>query len=96
MTATFAFIELSAGSIAILLILGIVLFGKQMPTVGNWLGKTIKSVQDGVRGIENDVSPTTPRRDPAALEVPKPPQRITPTTPNFEDQAAAPPAPPAV
>jgi sec-independent protein translocase protein TatA len=79
---------LSAWSIVLLLILGVILFGKQMPDVGKWLGKTVKSVKDGLQGVENEIE--TPTRPPTALESPRPPQRITatpatPTAPRFED-----------
>jgi Sec-independent protein translocase protein TatA len=96
MSPVFAFFELSGWSIVILLILGALLFGKQLPSVGNWLGKTVKSVQDGLHGVESDVTSTTPRRDPALLEAPKPPQRIAPMTPKFEDQPTGIQQPPGV
>ncbi len=91
-TPTFAF-GLTASSVVLLLIVGAVLFGKQLPTVGNWLGKTIKSVQDGLHGVENDLNPTAPHRDAITPEAPKPPQRIGAMTPKFDDKPA-PPAPP--
>jgi sec-independent protein translocase protein TatA len=84
----FAFFELSMWSIVLLLILGVILFGKQMPDVGKWLGKTVRSVKDGLQGVENEIE--MPTRQPASLEAPRPPQRVTatsaaPTAPRFED-----------
>lgn len=93
----FAFLELSGPSIVMLLIIGVVLFGRQLPDVGYWLGKTVKSVQDGVKGIDSDAGVSAPpRRDPSELETPRPPQRIGTTAPKFEDRppAETPPAPP--
>ena len=89
MNPLFAFFELSAPSLVILLILGALLFGKQLPSVGNWLGKTVKSVQDGLHGVESDLNVNAPRRDPSALEAPRPPQRIGATVPKFEDNPGA-------
>jgi sec-independent protein translocase protein TatA len=88
--APFAFLTMTPGTIILLLIVGIVLFGKQLPGFGHILGKTLKSIQDGVKGIGSDADvPSAPRRDPATLEAPKPPQRIGNTAPKFEDQAAS-------
>ena len=72
----------------IVLVVGVILFCKQMPDVGKWLGKTVKSVKDGLQGVENEIE--MPTKPPAALESPRPPQRITatpatPTAPRFED-----------
>jgi Sec-independent protein translocase protein TatA len=94
MTPTLAFLELTPGSILLLLILGALLFGKQLPTVGGWLGKTVKSVHDGIRGVEHDVNTASPRPGPPPQAALRPPQRISTAAPRFDDKPAAPTAPP--
>jgi sec-independent protein translocase protein TatA len=74
--------------IVILLIIGILLFGRKLPEVGRYLGKGIVEFKKGMRGLEDEFdssSAATPRQEPMALEPPRPPQRITTTAPKFED-----------
>jgi sec-independent protein translocase protein TatA len=78
---------LSPEHILLVLIVGILLFGRKLPEVGRSLGKTVTEFRKGVKGLEDEVSePSSPR---AAIE-PEPvkaPQRVTPPTqkPNFDD-----------
>src|SRR5580698_11648394 len=73
--------------ILLVLIVGILLFGRKLPEVGRSLGKTVTEFRKGVKGLEDEVSePSSPR---AAIE-PEPvkaPQRVTPPTqkPSFDD-----------
>jgi len=75
--------------IIILLILGVLLFGRRLPEVGRYLGKGIVEFKKGVKGLEDDMEgatgPGTPQRYEAQVEAPKPPQRITASAPKFED-----------
>ncbi len=75
--------------IVILLILGVLFFGKRLPEVGRYLGKGIVEFKKGMKGLEDEIdgSASAPRRyqEPAALEPPRPPQRVTTTAPKFED-----------
>jgi sec-independent protein translocase protein TatA len=68
----------------ILLILGVLLFGKKLPEVGRSLGKGLVEFKKGLQGIEDDVTgsirPTEVAPPPA-----RPPQRIAATAPKFED-----------
>lgn len=63
----------------ILLILGLLIFGRRLPEVGRSLGKGIVEFKRGIKGIEGDIEDESSR--PAALEPPAP--------------TAAPPPPPA-
>jgi sec-independent protein translocase protein TatA len=94
----FAFLNLSPTSILLLLIVGVLLFGRKLPEMGKYLGKGIVEFKKGLRGFEDEVDSTSaaPRHDPAALEAPKPPQRVATTAPKFEDNAGAITTPPAV
>lgn len=69
----FAF-TLSPGHILVLLAIGVFLFGKRLPEVGHWVGKGLKEFQNGMRGIEHEVTETLTRSDAASPA--RPPQRI--------------------
>jgi sec-independent protein translocase protein TatA len=78
---------LSPGHLLILLVIGILFFGKRLPEVGRSLGKGIVEFKKGLKGLEDDINDTSaahpePR---AALEPPRPPQRVQATAPKFED-----------
>jgi sec-independent protein translocase protein TatA len=73
--------------ILMLLVLGVLLFGKRLPEVGRYLGKGIVEFKKGMKGLEDDFEGTmNPRQEPA-IEAPRPPQRVATTAPKFEDNA---------
>src|SRR5439155_24086071 len=99
MATTFAFMTLTPTSIIVLLLLGVLLFGRKLPEMGKYLGKGIVEFKKGLRGMEDEVDAghhTANRPDPTALEAPRPPQRVATTAPKFEDNAAAIQQPPGV
>ena len=67
---SFAFFELTPASILVLLVLGLVLFGRKLPEMGKFLGKGIVEFKKGMRGMEDDIDSgySAPRHDPAALD----------------------------
>jgi sec-independent protein translocase protein TatA len=72
-------------------IIGILLFGKRLPEMGRYFGKTIIEFKKGMKGLEDDVdtSSSPPRHEPpAAIEPPRPPQRLSTNVPKFEDNPA--------
>jgi len=90
MTPLFSFIgTLGTGEMIVLLIIGVLLFGRKLPEVGRYLGKGIVEFKKGIRGLEDDVegSHAPGPRQEASLpaEPPRPPQRIGTTAPKFED-----------
>jgi len=90
MTPLFAFMQLSPGAIILLLIVGVLLFGRRLPEIGKYLGKGLVEFKKGLKGLEDDLDvSTTPRHEPAALEAPRPPQRVTAQAPKFEDNSGA-------
>ena len=70
----------------LLLVLGVLLFGRNLPQLGRSLGKTVTEFKKGVKGFEEDTEPIPgagPR--PAEPEPVRPPQRVTSSAPKFED-----------
>jgi len=99
MTQLFAF-ALGTQEILIILVIGVLLFGRRLPEVGRYLGKGIVEFKKGMKGLEDDLvdgsSSTAMRPEPPALEQPRPPQRVPTTAPKFEDNAGAITTPPKV
>src|SRR5262249_52461076 len=77
--------------ILLLLVLGVLLFGRKLTELGRSVGKTMVEFKKGMRGIEDEVS-ESPQQARAAIEPEpvKPPQRVTQPAPKFEDAPAAP------
>jgi len=82
----FAVPWLGPTEIIVLLVLGVLLFGKRLPEVGRYLGKGIVEFKKGMKGLEDEIDNTASvRHEPAPIEQPRPPQRITTAAPKFED-----------
>ena len=83
---------LGGQEILLLLVLGVLLFGRKLPEVGRSLGKTMVEFKKGMKGIEDEVSESAQPRAAIEPEPAKPPQRVTPSTPKptFDDAPAAP------
>ena len=99
MTPLFAFQIFGLGLPEMLVVgvIGVLLFGKKLPDVGKSLAKTIRSFQQGMKGLEDGVddmgvsNPTATGAQPAPTEAIRPPQRVAATAPKFEDAPANPP-----
>src|SRR5205809_1121840 len=79
--------------IAVLVILGVLLFGKNLPSMGRYIGKSIVEFKKGVKGLEDDFEGAAgPRGEIAHTEtaIQRPPQRVGVTAPKFEDVPAVP------
>src|SRR5437879_12250399 len=91
LTPVFGFFNLGAQEMIILLIVGVLLFGRRLPEVGRYLGKGIVEFKKGIKGLEDDVD--TGAHQPQAradqpVEQPRPPQRIGTTAPQLEEAPA--------
>lgn len=95
MTALFAWMP-GPMELVIILIVGVLLFGRRLPEVGRYLGKGIVEFKKGVRGLEDelDTNPIPSQRPDAPPEPIRPPQRVGTTAPKFEDRPALPPQTP--
>ena len=76
--------------IVVLVVLGVLLFGKNLPSMGRYIGKSIVEFKKGVKGLEDDVEGgATPHTGGAAAPqeaiTARPPQRVAVTAPKFED-----------
>jgi sec-independent protein translocase protein TatA len=72
---------LSPMHVLMVLIVGMLLFGKRLPEIGRSLGKSIVEFKKGLKGLEDDMEHRDPpyrQESQQALEPPKPPQRIAP------------------
>jgi len=81
---------LSPWHLFILLVIGILVFGKRLPEMGRSLGKGIVEFKKGLRGLEDEMEAQgTPRQEPGSMTAiqppPRPPQRIVPAAPKFEE-----------
>lgn len=87
---------LGTPEILILLVLGVLLFGRRLPEVGRYLGKGIVEFKKGLKGLEDEVdggSPAVRHQADAlspALDQPRPPQRVSTSVPKFEDNPPPP------
>lgn len=94
MSPLFGFFGLGTQEILILLVIGVLLFGRKLPEVGRYLGKGIVEFKKGMRGLEDELDVTAsgsrPEPQAPALEPPRPPQRVQATAPKFEDNLAPP------
>ncbi|MFL5329871.1 MAG: twin-arginine translocase TatA/TatE family subunit [Gemmataceae bacterium] len=72
----------------LLVVLGVLLFGKNLPEVGRSLGKMIMEFKNGLRGVEGEFRSTFFDFDqpPQSRSAPPTPvKRLEPTAPKFED-----------
>jgi sec-independent protein translocase protein TatA len=90
----FAFLnQLGLTEIIVLAVIGILLFGRKLPEISKYLGKSIIEFKKGMRGLEDNLddgagyaAPAATR--PAPTEAIRPPQRVVATAPKFEDTPA--------
>jgi len=78
---------LGGQEIILLLVLGVLLFGRKLPELGRSVGKTFVEFKKGVKGLEDEVenSGSTMAKSGAEPEAIRPPQRVTASAPKFED-----------
>jgi len=75
--------------ILLLLLLGVLLFGRKLPDIGRSLGKTVIEFKKGFAGMEDEINSAASSRPAIEPEPVRPPQRVTtPSAPKFEDAPA--------
>jgi sec-independent protein translocase protein TatA len=76
---------------AVILLLGVLLFGRKLPEIGRSVGKSIVEFKKGMNGMENEIHGDSPVRGAIEPESVKPPQRVTNSAPKFDDAPNIPP-----
>jgi|SRR6516164_444902 sec-independent protein translocase protein TatA len=84
---------LTGPQLIIVLIVGVLIFGRRLPEVGRYLGKGIIEFKKGMAGLEDNIdiggtAPVQPLQQPQQLQSPeqvRAPQRVQATAPKFED-----------
>jgi sec-independent protein translocase protein TatA len=76
---------LGFGEIVLLLIIGVLLFGKNLPEVGRTVGKWVRDLRQTLSGLENFDTHHDPRPELPPPPPMRPPQRIAASGPKFED-----------
>ncbi len=84
MNSLFAF-NLGPSEIMVLVVLGVLLFGRKLPDVGRYLGKSIVEFKKGVKGLEDDLDTGSGMANAPPQEQIRVPQRVVASAPKFED-----------
>jgi sec-independent protein translocase protein TatA len=91
---------MSPGTMLIVLIVGVLVFGRRLPEIGRYLGKGLVEFKKGLHGLEDDLDVTgrsasqaQPQQAPAPEQL-RAPQRMAPTAPKFEESTPNIPTPP--
>jgi sec-independent protein translocase protein TatA len=86
-TSLFAIFGLGPTELIIILVLGVLLFGRKLPEMGKYFGKTIVEFKKGVKGLEDNIDDQHAHAaaSSAPMEAVRPPQKVTATAPKFED-----------
>ena len=76
-----AFMPFNIGfpELMVILVLGVLLFGKRLPEVGRSLGKGIVEFKKGIRGVEDEIDEASHRPEPVRSDDP-----IEADAPKFE------------
>jgi len=89
---------LGGQDLLLLILLGILLFGRKLPETARSLGKTATEFRKGLKGLDDEVREPVSQRAAIDPEPVRAPQRVSPPVqkPTFDDAPAQPSLPPRV
>ena len=78
---------LGGPEVIVILVIGILLFGRRLPEMGKYIGKSIVEFKKGMHGLEDNIDggAHASAAPSAPVEAIRPPQKVTATAPKFED-----------
>jgi sec-independent protein translocase protein TatA len=91
MNPLFAIFGLGWGELVVIGIIAVLLFGRKLPDMAKYLGKSVVQFKQGMHGLEggfDDITnPTTTGATSTAVQAEpvRPPQRVAPAAPKFDD-----------
>jgi sec-independent protein translocase protein TatA len=95
MSPLFAIFGFGPMEMVVIAVIGILLFGRKLPEISKYLGKSIIEFKKGMKGLEDNLDDyhgganAQPMAHPTApSEAIRPPQRVAATAPKFEDAPA--------
>ncbi|MEZ6143378.1 MAG: twin-arginine translocase TatA/TatE family subunit [Zavarzinella sp.] len=91
MKPMFAMFGLGTTEILVILVLGVLLFGRNLPGIARSLGKSVTDFKRGMSGIEDQMESAMGNNNTNTVnqqpETVRPPQRVTSQAPRFDDGA---------
>jgi sec-independent protein translocase protein TatA len=91
MSPLFAIFGLGWGELVVIGIIAVLLFGRKLPDMAKYLGKSVIEFKKGMHGLEggfDDIAnPNTAGATSTAVQADpvRPPQRVAPAAPKFDD-----------
>jgi sec-independent protein translocase protein TatA len=80
----FAVFGLGPQEIVLLAVVGVLLFGRKLPEIARYLGKSFVEFRNGMRGVEEQIEGAVAARPEPPPEPLRPPQRLAAAAPQFE------------
>ncbi len=96
MNPLFGMFGLGWGEILVLGIIAVLLFGRRLPEMAKYIGKSVVEFKKGMHGLETGFDDVANPNAPGAAATPtaapaeaiRPPQRVAPAAPKFDDAPA--------